>query len=175
MSAFSAGTKLMPAAASTQRILVKARSGGSPITFEAEPLFESIGRGDAFGAVPGKTWYMLKPAIAISRTWDLCHPVVRDGFGAAAGRPEFAEPDFPRHLRTVETVSPTMRECLRRFDLMGRYPFTEGARHDWSIDRNRRRHKSPARVQSHKEGHREGEEGGGGTGAGFAAGLAGSS
>jgi hypothetical protein len=49
----------MPTAASTQRILIKARSGlnqvafflgGSSVDFEAEPLFESIGRGDTFGA-----------------------------------------------------------------------------------------------------------------------------
>jgi hypothetical protein len=65
--------EMMPAAASAQHILVKARSGldgaafslgGSPITFEAEPLFESIGRGDVFGAVLSKTWYVSKPAIA---------------------------------------------------------------------------------------------------------------
>jgi hypothetical protein len=92
----------MPAAVSTQRILVKARSGldgaafslgGSPITFQAELLFESIGRGSAFGAVPDKTWYVLTPAIALDEPniWDLCHSLVRDGFGVAAGAPEFAE------------------------------------------------------------------------------------
>ena len=98
----------MPAAVSTQRIVVKARSGldeavfslgGPPITFQAEPLFESIRcGGGAFGVVPGKTCYLLKLAIALDEAniWDLCHSVVRDGFGVAAGAPGFAEPDFPR-------------------------------------------------------------------------------
>lgn len=74
LSAFTAASELMPTAASTQRILVKAGSGlervafslgDSSIDFEAEPLFESIGRGDAFDADSGKTWYVLTPPIAL--------------------------------------------------------------------------------------------------------------
>src|SRR5271166_2753928 len=95
----------MPEKTSVQRILVKAQPGldganfalgGSSITFEAEPLFQSIGQSGALGAAPSRTWYVLKPSIALDQPniWDLCHSLVQNGFGVAVGTPEFAEPDL---------------------------------------------------------------------------------
>ena len=100
----------MQTAASAQRILVKARPGldrvasslgGSSIDFEAGSLFESVGRVDAFGVESGKPWYVRPPAIAFDEpnVWDLCHSVMREGFGVPKGTPEFAEPDIqPRWI-----------------------------------------------------------------------------
>jgi hypothetical protein len=71
-----------------QRILIKARSylegaafslGGAPVTFEAKPLFKSIGCGAIFRTAPDRTWYVMTPAIALDEPniWDVCHSLVR--------------------------------------------------------------------------------------------------
>ncbi|HTO85524.1 MAG TPA: S8 family serine peptidase, partial [Methylomirabilota bacterium] len=89
-----------------QRILVKAAPGLSDkkltlgtaaAAFEVEPLFTSIGAHSALGATADDVWYLLKPVVAADgkKPWDLCHDLMRDGFGlAGAPAPKFAEPDI---------------------------------------------------------------------------------
>jgi hypothetical protein len=94
------------------RILVKTRAGlpAARITFgatthqfTANPLFHSIGNG--MGMTAPTTWHVLTPAVALDggNPWDLCHALMRDGFGmAGAPTPEFAEPDFQQRWTTAE-------------------------------------------------------------------------
>ena len=92
----------------TQRILVKARGavpdatlslGATSVHFSSTPLFESIGRAEAFGAAPVARWHVLTLPLALDEAnpWDACHALLRQGFGVAGTEaPEFAEPDLPQ-------------------------------------------------------------------------------
>jgi len=141
----------MVTAASTQRILVKARSGlvraafslgGSSVDFEAEPLFESIGSGDAFGADLGKRWYVLTPPIALDEpnVWDLCHSLMRDGFGVSDAAPEFAEPDIQQPWIVGEPVNlglSAARTCTAQNGQNRSYPTEQDSLWFQDIDHSR--------------------------------------
>ncbi len=68
------------------------------IQFTARPLFSSI-RTSGMGVAGGATWHIVEPLVALdtSNPWDVCHDIVRQGFGlAGVATPAFAEPDFPQ-------------------------------------------------------------------------------
>ena len=87
----------------TNRILVKAAVapqaarlsfGAAPVDFTVAPLFRSIGQ---LGAARGDVWHTLTAPAPLSdaNAWDVCHSLVRDGFGVAGSSAvTFAEPDL---------------------------------------------------------------------------------
>src|SRR6202012_5980598 len=88
-----------------QRILIKAAPGLSEqkLTFGAaaepfkvEPLYKSIGAQGGLGAAAADIWYVATPPAeaAAQNPWDLCHALVKQGFGVAGTAPTFAEPDI---------------------------------------------------------------------------------
>ena len=81
--------------------------GGSLVDFQAEPLFESIGSGNALGADLDKRWYVLTPPIALDEpnVWDLCHSLMQGSFGIADIAPEFAEPDIQQRWTLGQPVN----------------------------------------------------------------------
>lgn len=87
------GTAPPPGAA----ISLRGFTGGAGVAFETRPLFTSIGRSEARGLVAPATWHVLTTTADLGATnaWDLCHALVRDGFGVdGTSAPEFAEPDI---------------------------------------------------------------------------------
>jgi hypothetical protein len=97
------------------RILVKAapgltttqlQFGAAPVSFTVEPLFKSIGRPPALGAAAAAAadvWHILTPppGFAEQNSWDICHALLRQGFGVAgAPAPTFAEPDLQQQWIT---------------------------------------------------------------------------
>jgi hypothetical protein len=97
----------------TNRMLVKAAPGlpsarvsfgAAAVNFTVAPLFKSIGadrRG--LGAAAGDVWHVLTSPVALSdaNAWDVCHSLLRDGFGVAgAAAPTFAEPDLQQQWIT---------------------------------------------------------------------------
>src|SRR5712664_3620722 len=90
-----------------QRLLIKVQPGLGPALavaagtsqFNLEPLFTSIGQGQAgaLAATTAPTWHILTPAAPADEAhpWDMCHQLLQDGLGIAGlPAPEFAEPDI---------------------------------------------------------------------------------
>jgi len=114
----------------TQRILVKAppglssariKFGAAGVDFVAAPLFQSIKPPSALGAAAVQTWHVLTPPpqFAAQNPWDLCHTLMREGFGVAgAPAPTFAEPDFEqRWITGSETqLGMTLTKSCDHFD-----------------------------------------------------------
>ena len=104
------GILLMP------RILVKAAPGlavsrlsfgAAPVEFKATRLFESIEAQPALGAGAGEVWHVLTPPLGFAEAngWDICHSLMRDGFGVAgAPAPAFAEPDIEQRWITGKST-----------------------------------------------------------------------
>jgi len=98
------------------RILVKAAPGlavsrlsfgAAPVEFKATRLFESIDAQPALGAAAGEVWHVLTPPLGFAETngWDICHSLMRDGFGVAgAPAPAFAEPDIEQRWITGKST-----------------------------------------------------------------------
>jgi Subtilase family len=97
----------------TNRILVKAPAGlpsaqvsfgAAAVSFTVAPLFKSIGQDRrGLGAAAGDVWHILTSPVALSdvNAWDVCHSLLRDGFGiAGAAAPTFAEPDLQQQWIT---------------------------------------------------------------------------
>jgi hypothetical protein len=99
-----------------QRILVKAAPGlsvsrlsfgAAPVEFKATRLFESIEAQPALGAAAGEVWHILTPPLGFAEAngWDICHSLMRDGFGVAgAPAPAFAEPDIEQRWITGKSI-----------------------------------------------------------------------
>lgn len=68
--------------------------GADKTPYSAQPLFESIGRGEALGAAGAPVWQLLVSAEDEMNAWDRCHELRAMGFGAAGDAVEFAEPDL---------------------------------------------------------------------------------
>jgi Subtilase family len=67
----------------------------SEIAFKSRPLFKSIGVG-GLGAAAASNWHLVEtdlPAPGVSQ-WELCHAMMRQGAGIAAGAVEIVEPDL---------------------------------------------------------------------------------
>ena len=76
---------------------VRGVAGARPVAFTSKPLFNNIGRSQGQGLTAASAWHILTTGADLDETnaWDLCHSLMREGFGAAgAGAPEFAEPDI---------------------------------------------------------------------------------
>lgn len=98
------------------RILVKAAPGlavsrlsfgAAPVEFKATRLFESIDAQPALGAAAGEVWHVLTPppGFVEANGWDICHSLMRDGFGlAGAPAPAFAEPDIEQQWITGKST-----------------------------------------------------------------------
>ena len=98
------------------RILVKAAPGlavsrlsfgAAPVEFKATRLFESIDAQPALGAAAGEVWHVLTPPLGFAEAngWDICHSLMRDGFGVAgAPAPAFAEPDIEQRWITGKST-----------------------------------------------------------------------
>src|SRR3954471_16727370 len=98
------------------RILVKAAPGlavsrlsfgAAPVEFKATRLFESIDAQPALGAAAGEVWHVLTPppGFVEANGWDICHSLMRDGFGlAGALAPAFAEPDIEQQWITGKST-----------------------------------------------------------------------
>jgi len=99
-----------------QRVLVKAAPGlavsrlsfgAAPVEFKATRLFESIEAQPALGAAAGEVWHILTPPLGFAEAngWDICHSLMRDGFGVAgAPAPAFAEPDIEQRWITGKST-----------------------------------------------------------------------
>jgi hypothetical protein len=98
------------------RILVKAAPGlavsrlsfgAAQLEFKATRLFESIDAQPALGAAAGEVWHVLTPPLGFAEAngWDICHSLMRDGFGVAgAPAPAFAEPDIEQRWITGKST-----------------------------------------------------------------------
>lgn len=98
------------------RILVKAAPGlavshlslgAAPVEFKATRLFKSIDAQPPLGAAAGEVWHVLTPPLGFAEGngWDICHALMRDGFGVAgAHAPAFAEPDIEQRWITGKST-----------------------------------------------------------------------
>src|SRR4029079_4218811 len=74
-----------------------------PLAVSFERLFESIRPAAALAGAPEPEWHILRAneAGAEVNSWDLCHDVVRSGFGVAGlSAAQFAEPDLEQQWIT---------------------------------------------------------------------------
>src|SRR5262245_40591464 len=102
----AAGDRVMDAINRQPRLLVKTRAVPAQVSLSFRnktrgvrfaPLFTSIRPAARPGLAAAGTWHVMTtdaPGDEVN-AWDLCHHLLREGFGVAgAATPEFAEPDL---------------------------------------------------------------------------------
>src|ERR1700730_7778844 len=97
------------------------RFNGKPIDVQFERLFRSIPAATgAMAAVAPGEWYVVSAVAtgAEGNVWDLCHSLVREGFGVAGlDRASFAEPDLEQSWLSGTPVQHALAAaggCVRR-------------------------------------------------------------